>query len=65
MSSKNLTVDLSPRTDSSGKVFYVGKIEFPGVIDCSKGVTFLVFTSEEGGEQLQIAKMDKKDRDEE
>jgi len=47
MSSKNLTVDLSPRTDSSGKVFYVGKIEFPGSIDCSKGVTFLVFTSEE------------------
>jgi hypothetical protein len=30
-------------------------------IDCSKGAAFLVFVSERGAEQLQIALMDKKD----
>ena len=58
MSNKNLTIDLKARKDVDKRVFYVGKIRFPGTIDCSKGVVFLVFTSDTGNEQMQIAMMD-------
>lgn len=58
MSNKNLTLNLKARKDIDKNVFYVGKIKFPGTIDCSKGVVFLVFTSDQGEEQLQIAMMD-------
>lgn len=58
MSNKNLTIDLKTRKDVDKNTFYVGKIKFPGTIDCSKGVVFLVFTSDQGEEQLQIAMMD-------
>lgn len=61
MSNKNLTIDLKARKDVDGQTFYVGKIEAPCLIDCSKGAVFLVFVSDKGEEQLQIALMDKKD----
>ncbi len=61
MSNKNLTVDLKAKRDVDKRTFYVGKIQFPGFIDCSKGVAFLIFVSDQGEEQLQIAPMDKKD----
>lgn len=61
MSGKNLTIDLRPRTDSQKNIFYVGKLEAPVLIDCSKGVTFLIFVSEDGSQQLQITSMDKKE----
>jgi hypothetical protein len=64
MSNKNLTVDLKARKDVDGQTFYVGKLQFPGNISCLDGVVFLVFTSDTGEEQLQIAIMDKKDKDE-
>ena len=61
MSNNNLTIDLKKRKDKDGNIFYVGKLEFPGNIKCDEGVVFLIFVSDEGGEQLQIASMDKKD----
>lgn len=61
MSNKNLMVDLKAKKDIDKRTFYVGKIQFPGYIDCSKGVAFLIFVSDQGEEQLQIAPMDKKD----
>lgn len=64
MSNKNLTIDLKTRVDGDGNKFYVGKLEFPGNINCKDGVVFLIFISDEGGEQLQIATMDKKNKDE-
>jgi len=64
MSNKNLTIDLKARRDKDGMVFYVGKLEAPVMIDCSKGVVFLIFTSDQNDEQLQIALMDTKDADE-
>lgn len=64
MSNHNLTIDLKARKDIDGQTFYVGKIKTPALIDCYKGVVFLVFVSDKGEEQLQIALMDNKDSDE-
>lgn len=58
--SHNVMIDLHAREDSQGRTFYVGKVEAPMLIDCSEGAVFLVFVSEGGAEQLQIALMDKK-----
>lgn len=63
MSNKNLTIDLKARKDIDKKVFYIGKLKFPGTIDCKDGVAFLVFVSDNGEEQLQIAPMSSKDED--
>lgn len=61
MSNKNLTIDLKARKDSDDATFYVGKIKAPISIDCSQGAVFLIFVSDKGDEQLQIAPMDNKD----
>lgn len=63
MSNKNVTIDLKARRDKDGMVFYVGKIKAPVLIDCSQGAVFLVFVSDQGDEQLQIALMDNKETD--
>lgn len=55
--STNLTVDLHQVEDKFGHAYYVGKLKFPGTIDLSEGVTFIIFTSIDGEEQLQIAPM--------
>lgn len=59
MANHNLTIDLKKRSDKDGQTFYVAKLKAPISVDCSKGVVFLVFTSENGLEQMQIAPMDK------
>lgn len=61
MSNKNVTIDLKARKDKDGMTFYVGKIKGPILIDCSQGAVFLVFVSDQGDEQLQIAQMDNKE----
>lgn len=61
MSNKNVIIDLKARKDVDGQTFYVGKVEAPILIDCSKGAVFLVFISDKGDEQLQVALMDNKD----
>jgi len=63
MSNKNITIDLKAKPDKDGRIFYVGKIEAPVLIDCKDGAVFLIFVSDRGDEQLQIANMDKKDAD--
>jgi hypothetical protein len=63
MSNKNVTIDLKARKDQDDRVFYVGKIKAPILIDCSMGAVFLVFVSDKGDEQLQIALMDTKDKE--
>jgi hypothetical protein len=57
MSNWNLTIDLKARKDVDGQTFYVGKIKGPVLIDCSDGASFLIFVSDQGEEQLQIAPM--------
>ena len=61
MSQKNIILDLKTRKDADGKTFYVAKIKAPVFIDCSQGATFLIFVSDKGEEQLQIAPMDNKE----
>jgi len=58
MSNKNLTIDLKRRTDKNGQKFFVGKLKAPILIDCSAGAVFLIYTSEENAEELQVALMD-------
>jgi len=64
MANMNITIDLKARKDVDGQVFYVGKVKAPMLIDCYHGATFLVFVSDKGDEQLQIAVMDTKEGDE-
>lgn len=61
MSNKNIVIDLKARKDVDGQTFYVGKVKAPVLIDCHQGAVFLVFISDKGDEQLQIAVMDNKE----
>lgn len=56
--SYNLNIDLKCRLDKNKNKYYVGKLLGPITIDLSEGATFLIFVSEEGNEQLQIAPLD-------
>jgi hypothetical protein len=58
MSNKNLVIDLHAREDKNKQIYYVGKLKCPALIDCREGAVFLIYTSVEGEEQLQIALMD-------
>ncbi len=58
MSNKNLIIELKARKDKHGKTFYVGKMKAPVLIDCKDGAVFLIYTSEENCEELQISLMD-------
>lgn len=58
MANNNLMIDLKSRKDRDGKVYLVGKLKAPVLIDCLPGVTFLIFFADNGEEQLQIALMD-------
>jgi len=57
----NIIVDLKSKLDRDGQKFYIGRIEAPVLIDCSKGAVFLIFVSDTGEEQLQIASKDQKE----
>lgn len=54
-----LSITLDKREDNSGAIYYVGRLKGPLTIDCKDGVCFLVFTSSEGDEELQIASFNK------
>ena len=59
MNINNLKVELDVRLDGKNKIYYIGRLKYPGRIDLSNGTTFLVFLSDSGGEELQIACNDK------
>lgn len=60
----NLPIELharfekEPKPGEKPKKFYVGKIQFDGIVDCTNGIFFLAFTADEGEEELQIATVD-------
>ena len=62
MANNNLTINLEARKDQDGQTFYIGKLKFPGQISCADGVVFLIFTSADGEEQMQIAQMENKEK---
>lgn len=54
----NFKIELDPREDKEQQIYYLSKKSGPLSINCKKGVAFLIFTSEDGNEELQIANLD-------
>jgi len=48
-------VNLKKIKDANGQPYYIGKLQFPGTLKFECGVSFFVFISEDGQEELQIA----------
>jgi len=59
MNINNLKVELDIREDSKGNIYHLGRLRAPCKIDLTEGVTFLIFLSSSGEEELQIACNDK------
>ena len=59
MNSNNLIIDLDGRFDKKENLYFIGRLTAPISIDLNAGATILVFTSESGDEELQIAINDK------
>lgn len=55
-------IDLIKHKDNNGDDYFTGKLQFPGTLDLEGGASFMVFTSEEGVEQLQIGPLDPRRR---
>ncbi len=60
MSDDKLRVPLTARQDKDGRVYYIGKLRAPVSIDCKEGTAFIIFTSEQGEEEMQIVSSDDK-----
>jgi len=54
----NFKIELDPREDKEQQIYYLSKKSGPLTINCKRGVAFLIFTSEDGNEELQIANLD-------
>lgn len=48
-------IRLKKMTDGNGNPYYIGKQQFSGDLNFKNGTSFMVFVSEEGVEELQIA----------
>ena len=55
MSSGRLTLPLEAKIDGNGQKYYIAKLKGPISINCKDGICLLVFTSDSGNEELQIA----------
>ena len=49
-----MEIKLDGRTDQHGQKFFVAKIQMNGNIRCHEETVFLIFTSREGSEEIQI-----------
>lgn len=58
-----MRLELHARTDSRGRKFHVAKLRAPISLDATNGISFLIFTSESGEEELQIAPFSVKEKD--
>lgn len=55
-----LSIILEKRIDEHGGVYHIGKLRGPIQLDARDGICFLVFTSIEGEEEIQIGAMTQK-----
>jgi len=55
-----LRVNLFRLTDSESNPYFVGKLQFPGDLNFKRGISFMVFVSETGSEELQIGPVDER-----
>jgi len=60
--SNNLKIPLYAQKDKNGNTFYVGRLQFPGNINCKDGISFVIFNALPGEEELQIGELQEKDR---
>lgn len=51
-------VNLARLEDSNQNPYWIGKLQMPGTIDFEDGVSFMVYVSDEGYEEVQIAPVD-------
>lgn len=54
----NLKIYLEPREDRRKHIYYLGKLNIPMLLDCNEGIAVLIFVSQLGEEELQIAELD-------
>ncbi len=57
----NLRIDLKAKRDKDGAIYYIGRLKGPFTIDCSQGISLIIFTADQGSEELQISAMDNKE----
>lgn len=57
-----LAIRMYPRTDKDGNQYYLGKLKFPGSIDCKDGISIFFFNSEEGVEEVQIGSISPREK---
>lgn len=55
---RHISCDLEKREDGDGNVFYRGRLNIPATIHCDNGLILMIYTSEEGCEELQITAYD-------
>ena len=51
-------IELTADYDKYDQKYYHGKLQWPGTLEFSQGASFMVFLSEEGCEEIQIAPLD-------
>lgn len=51
-------IQLSRQLDHNEDPYFIGKLQVPMTMDFDEGVSFMIFTSEEGYEELQIGPLD-------
>jgi hypothetical protein len=53
-----LKVNLTPQMDSLDNIYHIGALQFAGTLNTEYGNTVMIFTSEDGAEELQLSPID-------
>lgn len=55
-----IPVKLIQKFDTNKDPYYIGKLQFNGVLDFEEGQSFMIFVAEDGCEELQIGLLDRR-----